>query len=100
MGRFSSSWSPRKVGGGSRSQRFLARYNRWKSDAMWRQSTYSYPEKQFDKPFIICIAASEFDESSWNWGRLQNGRSITTASNDEVWLFSVRIINYMFGDAE
>jgi len=98
------------IGSGTDLQRFQARYNHWKHAARWEwtQSApfYHTPQnrqvataKQTQaKPFIICLSASEYHESSWNWGRMSGGERAHTEAQDLVWLFTVRMMSYMFGD--
>lgn len=100
--RFKSTARPKPMGRGSASQRWLARYNNWRSNAQWSWSKYHFPHRKHSKnrdrqvitanqaqakPFIICITASEYYESSWGG-----------VGPDQVALFLIRAMAYIFGD--
>merc|ERR1711964_703187 len=100
-----------KTGWGSSSQRWLARYNYWSQYAQWEWSKYHFPRNRNKitanraqaKPFIICISASEYYEYSFRGGRMNDGQRVyacTHQPGQRVFLFTVRMMAYMFGDEE
>lgn len=100
--RLNSSWKPKPVGSGSKGERFLARYNAWKNHGGWYDSDFHSGRKQHNRPFIISIAASEFDEASWDMGRIPSSEHSNhpTRAEDKTGVFSVRMMTYFFGDWE